>query len=632
MMECDPLVTDYAADVGPFRGVLLLPTAPGANSPIVQVGSRIRLRPTADGFVVERDGNPVYNHRRDPSYGTATRYAVYPGADAPEPARERYMLLEDFYKASPLSETRRSQVWRVDLDSGGAWLILTNLDLPTAVDVKARPGPGNARALFVWLSYPPGSDFNVKMPRIVRSDGDWLISETTDWNATKDVTARIRSEVVSDKTSNRTDIWAEILNGTSTQMSELVGPRLRPPSSDFGEFPSGGSDAITRPIVLKNGGNECLHVTSVTNSQHFEVADFAPVSIRPAGDDRLTLSITFRPQQATSRVSEAIALHGPAGSGQIYLLQLTAEPPSGGGPIQHPGQGIVTANPNPLDFGEVEISPPAAPVVRGSQLTAGPEPFHRIEQVGTPTHAAFQIVNPVALPVREHYLRVSFTPTEIRSYEAEIALASSPGTSPPLRLTGVGIPPQARIAADPTRWDFGTALVGATRSQVFTITSTGLIDLIIHHVTGPLDSPFRLLGTLPGTLAPGAIARIEVEYSPTEAGQFAGAIAIESNAYRKPVLTLSLTGEAAGSCLELQEELEDWQEELQQETNSQRKAFLASQVKRVRQQMEEAGCSLRGELASWQAELARGLTPRRQAYAESQIRRLRETQGNDPPE
>jgi hypothetical protein len=100
-----------------------------------------------------------------------------------------------------------------------------------------------------------------------------------------------------------------------------------------------------------------------------------------------------------------------------------------------------------------------------------------------------------------------------------------------IALNGRGMAP--RLCPEPLVVDFGNVATGECLVQTFTITSCGLLDLVVENVLMNTDSSpdFALvnLPTVPLPLGPGATQDISVEYCPQEMGSDHGGVDLFSN-------------------------------------------------------------------------------------------------------
>ena len=98
-------------------------------------------------------------------------------------------------------------------------------------------------------------------------------------------------------------------------------------------------------------------------------------------------------------------------------------------------------------------------------------------------------------------------------------------------LNGRGMAP--RLCPEPLVVDFGNVATGECLTQTFTITSCGLLDLVVDDILMNAGSSpdFSLvsLPALPLTLTPGTTQEISVEYCPQEMGSDHGGVDLFSN-------------------------------------------------------------------------------------------------------
>ena len=140
---------------------------------------------------------------------------------------------------------------------------------------------------------------------------------------------------------------------------------------------------------------------------------------------------------------------------------------------------------------------------------------------------------------------VDMSPSAAGGRSAQVDIPSNADSSPDtVGLTGTGTEPG--LSLDTNNVGFGTVTVDDLVASVVTVTNTGTTSLTISDISGP-GAPFALAGgsclPTPTVLAIGASCEIQVEFEPTEPGNFADSFVITSDAPSSPD-TVSLSGSA----------------------------------------------------------------------------------------
>ena len=124
-------------------------------------------------------------------------------------------------------------------------------------------------------------------------------------------------------------------------------------------------------------------------------------------------------------------------------------------------------------------------------------------------------------------IEVRYAPSVAGMGTATVSVTSSPGGTASVVVQGTGITP-AVLAMDPTTFDFGSALVGAsTAAQTFTVTNTGQAasGAVSVTSTGTNAAAFVIDGTTCGAaLAGGASCTVTAHFTPSASGAFAGGL------------------------------------------------------------------------------------------------------------
>ena len=134
---------------------------------------------------------------------------------------------------------------------------------------------------------------------------------------------------------------------------------------------------------------------------------------------------------------------------------------------------------------------------------------------------------------------ISFTPNAVAKFSATLSVSSdaADGTQT-LALSGAGA---GLLAVNPSSEAFGSVNVGATKSQVVTITNNDSSSVSISQVSVN-SSAFSITGiSTPVSLGASQSTTFTVTFAPTSSGSASGAVTVASNG-ANPTLTMSVSG------------------------------------------------------------------------------------------
>ena len=214
-------------------------------------------------------------------------------------------------------------------------------------------------------------------------------------------------------------------------------------------------------------------------------------------------------------------------------------------------QGLLTATPASLNFGNVEMGSSASQLLAlnntgGSTLsiTSG-----AIAGTGFSVYGRGHGLPIVLAAGQSLTVTVRFSPKLTGDASGNISLVDD-GSDPNLNvpISGTGYQPGAPgvLSAAPSSLNFGSVAVGGSITLTESLTNTGGTDVTISqaNVTG---SGFTISGlALPLTLTAGQSFTFSVTFAPTGAGAASGSIAVISDA-SNPTLTIGLSGTATAA-------------------------------------------------------------------------------------
>jgi Abnormal spindle-like microcephaly-assoc'd, ASPM-SPD-2-Hydin len=147
--------------------------------------------------------------------------------------------------------------------------------------------------------------------------------------------------------------------------------------------------------------------------------------------------------------------------------------------------------------------------------------------------------------------KVTFTPTEAKSYDSQIVVTSGNQQST-ISLSGTGqkksqpqpAPGSPALQVSATALQFGSVPIGGDAQQSLTLTSTGTAPLDISALNTKGGDFSAQMPSLPVTLQPGQSLALPVKFGPKTSGAKTGQITISSNAAAAPSVAVALTGNA----------------------------------------------------------------------------------------
>ena len=214
----------------------------------------------------------------------------------------------------------------------------------------------------------------------------------------------------------------------------------------------------------------------------------------------------------------------------------------------------VALAPSALDFGPVRLGDDPALVLQ--VLNAGQGPLGVSGFTFTDPQASgieAWTISPPALDVdagSSAEVLVTFEPTALQAYQAELLIATDDPESPLLTvpLSGSGIEGGPDLVVDVDALDFGTVKVGGTSTRVFTIENAGDEDLVISASSQQSGAgAFSLQSDPRGeVLAPGDSFPVLVAYAPTGTDGDLGGFTLVSNDPEPAQVAVSFVGNGGG--------------------------------------------------------------------------------------
>jgi len=348
--------------------------------------------------------------------------------------------------------------------------------------------------------------------------------------------------------------------GGGFNVSESLGVSAYPNPIIFSGVPLGESSS--RPVTVEHTGNsgvvELKTITLDPPSAEIEVQGPSVMTLNP--DDTVELTLVFTPSDGQGYSGTLrIATNVLSAAGGTVTLEIEVETPA-------PSAEFI-ALPDPLDFGQVPIGTSAQGVVQLIPIGSDSAEVTGISLQGN-SGGEFSLVDStplpaIASPTEAFDIQVAYMPSNGGADSATLVIDFQAGAdfmTETVTLLGMATSPDLNIFPVPV--DFGWKAAGESYTIPLTMSNEGTVDLVISELelTGWSSATLSLqdVGTLPLSLAPGAVSTLQVLFAPTlEMEQTTGPIGgiyIESNATDGPYsqdgyYTVSVFGRAEAPAL-----------------------------------------------------------------------------------
>jgi hypothetical protein len=135
---------------------------------------------------------------------------------------------------------------------------------------------------------------------------------------------------------------------------------------------------------------------------------------------------------------------------------------------------------------------------------------------------------------------VQFAPTAAVAYTGAMNVTTTAGALPAVALSGTGQAASATIS--PTTLAFANTQVGSTRTLDTFVTNTGVGTITVNAPTFTGDPVFTVLINTCGLVGAGNNCLLRVQFAPTAAVAYTGAMNVTTTAGALPAVALSGTG------------------------------------------------------------------------------------------
>ena len=314
------------------------------------------------------------------------------------------------------------------------------------------------------------------------------------------------------------------LSGTGVTAGSLA---ASPSSLSFGTIQVGSSQTLQETITNSGGSSLSISQATVTGSAFSASGLNLPLAL--AGGQSATFDITFAPQSGGS-ASGSLSVTSNASNSTLQVSLSGAGATAGG----------LSASPSSISFGSLQVGSSST---RSETLTNSGGSSVTISQ-GNITGSGFSLTGlnlPVTL-IPGHSITFStvFAPTSPGSANGSISVISDASNSTlTVSLAGTGTL-AGQLGVSPATLDFGSVVVGQSKSLTATLSATGSSVTVSSATTS--TSEFALSGiSLPSTIAAGQSASFTVTFRPQASGTATASMSFTSNASDSPALE-ALTG------------------------------------------------------------------------------------------
>jgi hypothetical protein len=309
-------------------------------------------------------------------------------------------------------------------------------------------------------------------------------------------------------------------------------------------------DKLTRSVVIKNIGLGELRITElkIVNESAGEPYSLLtkldlPLVIEP--DKTIALSVVYEPKLAGSAIGHILIISNAEnteadGSFKVSLRSSELAPD-------------IAADPNPLDFGDVD---PLTPAVKSLNILNRGQTALTLHgaQFLSNREAEFEIKTELTYPLeiapgKSLSVDIKYSPKKPVADEVwEISNDSTGSPRYAVRLVGRIAAPD--IEVEPTRLDFNSTMIGHKDVKTFEIRNKGTLQLEVSAVE--LDSSssaeFELINlpSFPLIIEAGKSVSIEVQYHSQDTTDDAGFVKIASNDPDSPEVRVELVASARG--------------------------------------------------------------------------------------
>jgi hypothetical protein len=325
-------------------------------------------------------------------------------------------------------------------------------------------------------------------------------------------------------------------------------------SLNFGSVQTGYSSS--QALILSNSGKSSLTVSqAIVAGQGFSLLRSPSLPFTLTSGQSVSVNLAFTPVSGGSAsgsfslVSSAISTHDRSGKHNSVSTATTTVVLNGSGSVPSPvvTPGVLVAYPSSMGFPSLQVGSSQTLLATLTNSGGTAVTISQATIIQATNGNAFSL-NGLSLPAmlaagQSVTFSVAFTPVSAGSASGSISI-NSDASNPTLNiaLAGTGAT-QGQLAVTPASADFGSVIVGTSKTQSATLVASGSsVTLSSANVT---DSEFSLSGiALPVTIAAGQSMPFTLTFVPRASGTAAATLSLASTAANSAAENLTGTGVA----------------------------------------------------------------------------------------
>jgi len=252
--------------------------------------------------------------------------------------------------------------------------------------------------------------------------------------------------------------------------------------------------------------------------------------------DYAMVTVSYTPDDMNADVAEVEIPSNDPDENPAYLLLAG----------QHEPIPDIEVTPLQVDFGLVDVGTTSSDAIMLTNVGTGDLSVDLPVLTGSVDFAMSAAQFPLAIaPNTSELILVDYTPSDLLPDTGDVTITSDDPDEAEIHVTLLGdATPAPDIDLIPTALAFGAVQIGHTSALSATILNVGTADLELGTLTVLGTSEYTLsLDPSGTTLAPGALATVEVTYAPVDTGTDSAQVEIPSNDPDENPIYLDLDGE-----------------------------------------------------------------------------------------
>jgi hypothetical protein len=367
------------------------------------------------------------------------------------------------------------------------------------------------QSVSVQLQFTPQSAGSVSGSLAITSDASSVTAASTT------TTSTITSEA-STKSS-----FKVTLHGNATQALVAISPS----SLSFSNVTVGQTSTQTETITNTGTANLQLKGASITGGG-FSLWGLTLPQMISAGQS-ISFNVQYAPTTPGSSSGSVSLVDNAPSSPQTLALAGSAVATN----------GTLSASPSSYNFNSVVVGSSSQQTITLTNSGATTITINQVTTTGAGFSTSGISSGQTILAGSQTSFTAIFAPTTTGSSSGTITISTN-ASNPTLSVALSGTGTQGALSANPASINFGSVLVGSSKSTSVTLTNSGTapVSLTAASISG---TGFALSGFTAGTLSPGATSSFTVMFAPTTATSATGSASVTSNAPGSP-LNIGLSG------------------------------------------------------------------------------------------